>query len=254
MGTGLIAPFYRAAKRLTSDIKDDFGVLRPVSHLTAKQKSIMASTRNYRARSELALDVASNCPRGDYFEFGAGSLNTFRSFVAAFDLYGYTTRFPETRFYAFDIFGNPDQGRGPPAGERDFFEHWRNPLDVAAPLSSLEPYGPLKDRCFLVPGYFQDTLNDDFKAMMRAENRRIGFAFLDCNLPSSYKLVFDFILDVMKPERMFIYIDEYFEEHTPSIHPLYEAFAAEAKQRHGLDSLYMRNAGGFGALFCLMPR
>jgi hypothetical protein len=90
--------------------------------------------------------------------------------------------------------------------------------------------------------------------MMRAENRHVGFAFLDCNMPSSYKLVFDFLLDVMKPARMFIYIDEYFEDHTPSIHPLYEAFAAEAKRRHGLDSLYMRNAGGFGALFCLMPR
>ena len=34
---------------------------------------------------------------------------------------------------------------------------------------------------------------------------------------------------------------------------LYSAFAAEAKRRYNLDSLYMRNAGAFGALFCLMP-
>lgn len=89
--------------------------------------------------------------------------------------------------------------------------------------------------------------------MMRKENRKIGFAFLDCNIASSYKFVFDFLLDVMKPRRMFIEIDEYFEEHNPSIHQLYEEFALQAKRRYGLDSLYMRNAGAFGALFCLQP-
>lgn len=88
---------------------------------------------------------------------------------------------------------------------------------------------------------------------MQRENRKIGFAFLDCNIASSYKFVFDFLLDVMRPERMFIEIDEYFEEHDPSIQVLYQDFAAQAKQRHNLDSLYMRNAGAFGALLCLMP-
>lgn len=234
-------------------IRDDYGVLRPVAHMGAKRKQLIASARNYRARAEIALDVASNYPGGDYFEFGAGSLNSFRSFLTAFDLNGLTTRFPDSRFYAFDIFGNPDQGSGPPPEERHYFEHWRNPFDVAAPLASLQRYGPLKDRCVIVQGYFQDTLNDDFKAMMKRENRSIGFAFLDVNIASSYKFVFDFLLEVMKPQRMFIEIDEYFEEQRPPIHPLYQEFAASAKQRYGLDSLYMRNAGAFGALFCLMP-
>ena len=132
-------------------------------------------------------------------------------------------------------------------------EHWRNPLDVAAPVATLKRYGDLKDRCIIVPGYFHDTLDDDFKAKIRKEDRKIGFAFLDVNIASSYQFVFEFLLDVMKPERMFIEIDEYFEEHKPPIHPLYQHFAAQAKQRYNLDSLYMRNAGAFGALFCLMP-
>ena len=38
----------------------------------------------------------------------------------------------------------------------------------------------------MVPGYFQDTLNDALKAKMKAEKRRVGFAFLDCSLGSSY--------------------------------------------------------------------
>jgi hypothetical protein len=254
------APLHRAVKRLRNTIRygdgiirDDLGVLSSVAHLSPARKSLIASARNYRARAEIALDVASNYPGGDYFEFGAGSLNSFRTFLAAFDLYGHAERFPETRFYAFDIFGNPDQGSGPPGGERTFFEHWRNPLEIAAPVGLLEPYGALKDRCVIVPGYFQDTLGEDFKTMMRNENRKIGFAFVDCNIASSYKFVFDFLLDVMKPQRMFIEIDEYFEEHTPSVHRLYQNFAAAAKERYGLDSLYMRNAGAFGALFCLQP-
>jgi hypothetical protein len=268
MGTGLIAPFYRAAKcwgwrtildldraakRLSRrTIRDDHGVLRSVSHLTAKQKSILAMTHHYRARSEIALDVASAYPGGDYFEFGSHGLGTFRSFLAAFDINaGHTKDFPETRFYAFDIFGNPNHGRGAPPGERDYFEAWRTRPELAAPLTSLEPYGALKDRCILVPGYYQDTLSEDFKARIRAENCKIGFAFLDCNTVSSYKLVFDFLIDVIRSEKMFIYLDEYYMDQP--VYRLYQEFTDAAKQRYNLQSLYMRNAGSFGALFCLMP-
>jgi hypothetical protein len=233
------------------EFPEQYGIMASVADWSDQRRVLTASARNYRARTEIALDVASNYRGGDYLEFGAGSLNSFRSFLAAFDLYGHATRFPESRFYAFDIFGNPDQGRGAPAGDRTYFEHWRNPHHIAAPVESLEPYGILKDRCVLVPGYFQDTLNDEFRALMKT--RKIGFTFLDVNIASSYKFVFDFLLDVMRPERLFIEIDEYFEEQTPPIHPLYDDFAKEAKRRYGLDSLYMRNAGAFGALFCLNP-
>lgn len=264
MGTGLLAPFVRLAHRIYPPqnppnpdyhtIHDECGILSSVSHIPQGLKATTANARNYRARSEIALDVASNYPGGDYFEFGASGLGSFRSFVAAYDLYGNGDIFPDTRFYAFDIFGNTGDGTRTLEKDQSYFEHWRDSYERAAPVETLEPYGALKDRCVLVPGYFQDTLNEDFKAMMRRENRKIGFAFLDCNIGSSYKFVFDFLLDVMKPQRMFIEIDEYFEEHTPSTHTLYEEFAAEAKRRYNLDSLYMRNAGGFGALFCLMPK
>lgn len=243
----------RRTATIANAIRDDQGVLCSVSHIEPSRKMLIASTRNYRARSEIALDVASNYPGGDYFEFGAGSLNSFKSFLAAFDLNGLSVRFPDSRFYAFDIFGDPNIGSGPPSDDRRYFEHWRNPLDVAMPIADLSRYGDLKQRCVMMPGYFHDTLNDDFKAEIRRDHRKIGFAFLDVNIASSYKFVFDFLLDVMKPERMFIEIDEYFEDHKPPIHPLYQDFAAQAKKKYNLDSLYMRNAGAFGALFCLMP-
>lgn len=233
-------------------IPDAYGVVKRMRFRTAVQKSTAASARNYRARSEIALDVASAYPGGDYFEFGSSGLFTFCSFLGAFDAFsGHTKFFPDTRFYAFDIFGNPDQGSGPPSGEKAFFEAWRNPPDIAAPVDKLETYGALRDRCVLVPGYYQDTLNDAFKARLRAEGRKIGFAFLDVNTQSSYKLVLDFLLDVMGQHKMFIYLDEYFMDAPVPV--LYKKFTAEAKKRFNLESYYMRNAGSFGALFCLMP-
>lgn len=258
---GAFASLYRRAKSLRRKvlyrdyraIKDDYGVLLPIPRASAREKAYISMTRDYRARSELALDVASNYPGGDYFEFGSSGLNSFRSFLAAFDLYNLNPRFPDTKFYAFDIFGNPDHGAGPTSEERAYFEHWRNPTDIAAPLWTLDRYRALRDRCVIVPGYFDETLDDELKTTMRKPDRKIGFAYLDCNIASSYKQVFDFLLDVMKPQRMFIALDEYFEEHKPPIHPLYQDFAAKAKERYGLDSLYMRNAGAFGALFCLTP-
>jgi hypothetical protein len=255
--TGSITPLISAINRVKSiirdGIQDDNGVLCSVSHLNDTQKLNLASRLNYRRRAEIALDVTSHYPGGDYFEFGSAGLATFRSFLAAFDInHAVTKHFSSARFYAFDIFGNPDQGSGPPPSERDYFEHWRAPPELAAPVSLLEPYGALKDRCILVPGYYQDTLNEDFKAKMRAEYRRIGFAFLDCGTASSYKVVLDFLLEVIGgAEKMFIYLDEYFTD--PSVPQLYQIFTVAARERYGLQSIYMRNAGNFGALFCLLP-
>ena len=56
---------------------------------------------------------------------------------------------------------------------------------------------------------------------------------------------------MIDPDKMFIYLDEYLMDHPVSA--LYQKFAAEVRQRHGLSSIYIRNAGSFGALFCMMP-
>ena len=46
-------------------------------------------------------------------EFGSTGLATFRSFLGAFYLHhGDGPNFTDTRFYAFDIFGDPDRGNG----------------------------------------------------------------------------------------------------------------------------------------------
>jgi hypothetical protein len=259
LGTGLIAPFYSALRRIRLGpngseppltIGCDCGVLRSVSHLTAQRKLELAAEYDFGMRAEIARDVASHYPGGDYFEFGSAGLSTFRNFLTAFDIHCGAS-FPDVRFYAFDVFGNPDHGCGPPPTERAYFESWRNPIDVAAPMSLLAPYGSLIDRCTLVHGYFQETLGAEFKAKLHAAKRSIGFAFLDCSLPSSYEVVFHFLADILEPRRMFIYLGQYFIDRR--IADLYQEFTAAAHQRYKLTSFYMRNAASFGALFCLLP-
>ena len=200
MGTGLLAPFYRAWRELRGfegnavsstaglAIKDRGGVILPTSRLPAERRSLAAMSYAYRARSECALDVASTFPGGDYMEFGSTGLATFRSFLGAFYLHhGDGPNFTDTRFYAFDIFGDPGRGSGAPADDVSYFEGHRVPSEHSMATNSLEPYGSLSKRRVMVPGYFQDTLNDALKAKMKAEKRRVGFAFLDCSLGSSYK-------------------------------------------------------------------
>jgi hypothetical protein len=254
VGQALLGPAYDTFRTWTrQSIQDDGGILRSAARLIAQQKSALATAYAYRARADCALDVTCAYPGGDYFEFGSAGLCTFRNFLAAFDINsGHTDAFPDAKFWAFDIFGNPDQGSGAPTGQESYFEGWRASDDANDPTLLLSPYGKLKDRCVIVSGYFQDTLSKEFRQKLRAERRRIGFAFLDCSSSDSYALVFDFLLDVMQPAKMFIYLDEYFTD-VPGLISLYDDFTAKAQERFKLRSIYMRNAGSFGALFCLMP-
>jgi len=158
-GDAVLAPAWDALRTLRRrTIQDDAGVLRSVARLTDEQKSALATAYSYRARSEVALDVACAYPGGDYFEFGSAGLCTFRSFLAAFDINsGHTKNFPDVRFYAFDIFGNPDQGSGSARNERSFFEHWRSSPDPNDPELLLSPYGALRTAALWCPAIPRHT-------------------------------------------------------------------------------------------------
>jgi hypothetical protein len=54
----------------------------------------------------------------------------------------------------------------------------------------------------------------------------------------------------MRPDRSFIYMDEYFL--TLEVPEMFAEFCEKVRDRHGLTARYIRNAGAFGALFILM--
>ena len=228
------------------------GRLRTTKYLPWYLRRSIGSHFAYREWAEIALIVATQYPGGDYFEFGSAGFRTFRNFLSAFHLSGNTEKLPDVKFYAFDIFGEPKSETALSEDERPYFAVYRglgtNYYRVAE--KRLQRHGLLLDRCVIKKGHFEDTLNEEFKAELRAENRRIGFAFLDCNIPSSYKTCLDFLLDFIREDRAFVYIDEYFQ--IPGVADLFDAFSEAAKARYGLRTRYVRDAGAFGALFSLI--
>jgi hypothetical protein len=238
-----------------TDLVGRHGVFESSAGLASQTKIDLAMRYAYEQRAEIAMVAASTMySGGDYFEFGSDGLGTFRNFLTAADLHGFSAAHPDMRFYAFDIFGDEGTGSRPgDSADKDYFSHWRSQDNdkMAMARKYITDHGLLADRCILKQGYFQDTLSPQFKAELAAEQRKIGFAFLDCNITSSYVLVFDFILDLLVAGRAFVYMDEYFVN--GDVPPLFDTFAKRLRDKRGLVARYMRNAGGFGALYCVSP-
>jgi hypothetical protein len=221
------------------DLFSDHGILKP-QHNNRWDKSLYIK---YRARAEIALDVCSLWSGGDYFEFGSDGMGTFRSFLSAFHMNDLMSEHPDTTFWAFDLFGEVDEAKIP-AGEEGYFRQWSGVDKLKQARDYIDQHGLFVDRCKMVRGFFEDTLNDDI------QTSGIGFAFLDCNIVPSYRTCFDFIAPRMLP-LSFIYMDEYFS--TIGVPEMFDGFCRDIEGRRGMRARYMRSAGAFGALFRLMP-
>lgn len=227
------------------------GRLRTSKYLPWYLRRSFANYYANREWAEIAMIVANQYPGGDYFEFGSEGFRTFRNFLSAFHLNGHTEGMPDVKFFAFDIFGESKSNSTLTDIEQPYFAVYRGlgARFYRKAEARLRHHGLLLDRCVLVKGHFEDTLNEEFKASLRAENRRIGFAFLDCNIASSYKTCFEFLPEFINQDRFFIYLDEYFQ--TSGVPEMFETFCETTKKRYDLRSHYIRNAGAFGALFIL---
>ncbi len=234
-------------------IYDRHGVLVSTAEFSDDARRDIALYHPYRARAECALDVCSMYSQGDYFEFGSDGMSTFRNFLTAFDIFDLPTTLPDTRFYAFDVFGKVDESKNLPEFSKTYFDAWKDEGHdkLQEAHDHIASHGIMADNCYIVPGYFEDTLTQERKQKHRNEKRWIAFAFIDCNITPSYELVFEFIFDLMA-KTSFIYMDEYFIN--SDVPGLYQKFCERLRDERGLESHYMRNAGSFGALFRILPR
>lgn len=225
------------------------GRLRTTKYLPWYLRRSISSHFAHREWAQIALIVANQYPGGDYFEFGSEGFRTFRNFLSAFHLNGHSETQPDVRFYAFDVFGEP-KAEGLTETEKPYFavyrglgkDYYRNAE------RRLRRHGLLLDRCIIKKGHFADTLDEAFKEQLKKDNRQVGFAFLDCNIPSSYKTCLDFLVEFMQPERSFIYLDEYFQ--IAGVSELFDDFCEKIKTRR-MRARYVRDAGAFGAPFVL---
>lgn len=211
----------------------------------------------HREKSDAAMAATTSWYGGDYFEFGSVGLNTFRSFLSAFHIAGLDTRFPDTHFYAFDVFGNltsPDEATASEMKSFDqrtgYFSDQFSGDEIAHHRRLIEQHKLFVDQCHLVQGFFADTLTAQRVAQLQSEGRQIGFAFIDCNFEEFYKQVFEFIFDLMAPNS-YIYMDEYFQS-SGAAH-LFDDFADRLRERRDIECMYVRSAGAFGGMFRLRP-
>ena len=236
------------SERARHSLFNIIGQFRSPKDLPRDIGSVLAQYYAYSEWARIALDVANQYADGDYFEFGSEGLNTLCNFLGAFHLNGHDLTKPNVRFFAFDVFGDPSDDPNLPSPEKTYFNVYRKGASYFGEMQKkLDDFGLMPGRVELIKGYFKDTLNDPFKDRLRAENRRVGFAFLDCNIPSSYKTVFDFLLDFLHEDKFFIYMDEYFQ--IPGVADLFDEFCAAVLQRYGLKPRYVRTAGTYGALY-----
>lgn len=201
----------------------------------------------------MALTAGSSWYGGGYFEFGAGDLNTFRNMLTAYDICGMTQAYKDMRFYAFDIFGSLDvAGSSESAADlKEYFAPYTvNGDQIKTHEAYLDQHNLFRDKCFLIQGLVQNTLTKEFKEKYKAEKRDIGFAFLDCNIGASYKIVFEYIFDMMRPNS-YIYMDKYLQN--PGVIEYFEQFTAELRKQRNIGAVYIRNAAGFGGVFRLFP-
>jgi hypothetical protein len=233
------------------------GVLLSTAAMPAAEKFDANQFYQYSDKALTALAATSMWRGGDYMEFGSTDLNTFRNMLTAFDIFNLGETYPDTRFYAFDIFGKVkadddaiERQVDSAAGYREYMNMFGARGDLLADNQAiLENHGLFVDKCELIQGYFEKTLSEERKAAYLAQGRQVGFACLDCNIGPPYKLVFEFLIDLMA-RYSYIYMDEYY---TDAVIRYFEQFVAELRVRRKMDARFMRNAGGFGAIFFLYP-
>jgi hypothetical protein len=229
------------------------GVLKSTANMSSEDKFDATLFFQYRDKAEVALCVASNYAGGDYMEFGSTDLNTFRNFLSAFDIFNLVERFPDTRFYGFDIFGNVtasdrvNEKIDSKANYREYINHFKTRGDLLEEnIGIMKNHGLFVENCHLIQGFFEDTLSNEFKSDYLNQGRRVGFACFDCNMDQPYKLAFEFLIDIIHPRFAFIYMDEYYSRHVTEY---FDQFVAELNRRYNLKAKLVRNAGAFGALF-----
>lgn len=225
---------------------------------------------HHSQKAECMMTACSSWYGGDFFEYGSHDLNTFRDFLTAYDICGMTRAYQDVQFWGFDIFGKLEEGVGEHAL---YFKPYSDQGDQLAHHQGLiEQHGLHVEKCRLVQGLFKNTLTQKLKEKWRNDKvagvdyseiaihlppeyrnsatRQIGFASLDCNIPSSYKTVFEWIFDAMAPNS-YIYMDEGLQ--SPEVLGMWDTFRTALYVKRNIGTVYIRNAAGFGSLWRLYP-
>ncbi len=175
--------------------------------------------------------VAAAKIEGDYLEFGVFSGSKFASaFHLIRDAYksSYTTsiwnteeecierqtQWKKMRFFAFDSFQGLPKPTGIDALSNDFIEgKYSNSEDGF--ISSITSKGVPKDRVVIVPGWFNESLNESTRK--KHEIKHAAIVHIDSDLYESAKSVLNFIRPLLVDGTIIIFDDWYNFKGNPNL-------------------------------------
>jgi hypothetical protein len=225
---------------------EQWGYAKSTKNLTTEEKMQIFLHFQYSEKAKVALSVASSYPGGHYLEFGSHDLYTLRNFLGAFDVGNLNSKYPNTKFYGFDIFGSYSNENLFEKGKtyensKNYFDDFTHQGDmIPAYEKLLKEFDVFNDRTFLIKGFFEDTIKN-FEL-----DDKIGFVCLDCNIVQSYEFVLDWLEDKVS-DGTYMYFDEYFDG--SAVNQSIENFRDKLLNKYKIKLHYVRSAASVGALF-----
>lgn len=150
---------------------------------------------------ELAMNfVFYSRLKGDYWEFG---VSEGRSFAAAFH-FAQMRGLGSMKFYAFDSFQGLPEPRG---GDSEFWRFKKGycACDIHKFKKNITGAGVDPDKIIIVPGWYNQVLNEQTKKQLPANKAAI--VHIDCDLYESTISALNFITDYMQDGSIIIFDD-----------------------------------------------
>ena len=151
---------------------------------------------------KIAMEFATHSKlKGDYLEFG---VHEGESFVAAFH-FARRSALNAMNFYAFDSFRGLPEVKG---NDAEGFAHFREG-DFACDMDQFRKIitskGVTLDRVRLVPGWYDEVLNEETKGKLPLSSAAV--IWVDCDLYESTVPVLDFITEYIQDGTVIIFDD-----------------------------------------------
>jgi len=172
-------------------------------------RSIFTLTQRETMLKNAASFIAVNKVEGDYLEFGVWKGSSFTQF---YNFAKKHKKLKNMRFYAFDSFeGLPESKESDlEMGSMDVHNWHKGKYSsegVKGFLKSVKKGGVNLKRVSCIPGWYDDTLNDETKKKLSI--KKAAVVYIDCDLYESTVPVLNFITDYVTEGTVILFDDWY---------------------------------------------
>ena len=185
-------------------------IVRPFlrRHLRYSRLSLWLESLTHFSPQEHALDnvmrfASASAMEGDYLEFGVYEGGTFAAAYHLAQRYGLRSM----RFFAFDSFQGLPSPSGIDATPYQQFQQGQYALDLASFNRSLRRHGVPQARIRIVPGWYDETLNETTRVLLGISTAAV--VWIDCDLYRSAVPALRFVTPLVTPGTIIVFDDWY---------------------------------------------